>query len=95
MLVVDQVMSRNLCRLGSCVGDILLCRFGIHEGESPALGKILGRGRSLCCPSTIPITETPLGSDHTKIDVQHRQDSKKKSRVKPVKRGKFSRAEDR
>lgn len=43
-----------------------------------------------------PSIESPLGSDHPKTDVQHSQDLKKekKKRVKSVRRGEVSRAQD-
>lgn len=47
ILIVDQVIDRKLCREGSQVEDVLLCRFGIHDGDNPAPGKS-GKGeRSL------------------------------------------------
>lgn len=61
MLVAEQVISRNLYRSGSHVGDIVPCRFGILEGERPAWGEILGWRRSPCCPSTCPYHRVTFG----------------------------------
>lgn len=47
ILIVDQAINRKLCREGSQVEDVLLCHFGIHDGDSPTPGKSGWGERSL------------------------------------------------
>lgn len=49
ILIAYQVIDRNFCREGSHTEDVPLCHFRIHDGGSPAPGKMGGK-RSFVAP---------------------------------------------
>lgn len=73
MLIADPTIIRNLCREGSHVEEVLLSHCRRCGGDSPTWGT-QGRG-----PFAGPATESPVGPDSTKADIQHSQDSKEKA----------------